>query len=154
MPDEIEPLIEESIDIQAPPAKVWALVSDPERMARWSPQVVKTIVRGRPLGVGTTMININRAGLRIWPTTSTIVRFSEPVEWAQRMRENRTVWSFTLEPTSSGTKLIQRRETPNGVLPAATALMKLFFGGLGNFQGELRRGMQETLRTIKSAAES
>lgn len=154
MPDEIETLIEESIEIDAPPEKVWALVSDPARMSAWSPAVLKTFVRGRPLGVGTVMININRVGLRVWPTTSTIVRFSEPAEWAQRMRENRTVWSFTLEPSATGTTLTQRRETPNGVLPAATTLMKIFFGGLGSFQGQLRTGMQQTLQAIKAAAES
>lgn len=154
MSDEIEPLIEETIEIAAPREKVWALISDPERMSAWSPAVVKTFVRGRPLGVGTVMVNINRVGLRVWPTTSTIVRFSEPAEWAQRMRENRTVWSFTLEPNGAGTTLTQRREAPNGVQPAANALMKIFFGGVDNFQSQLRTGMQQTLRAIKVAAES
>ena len=38
--------IEASIEIAAPPAAVWELVSDLRNMPRWSPQCRKTIVRG------------------------------------------------------------------------------------------------------------
>ena len=35
----IKTLIEGSVEIAAPPATVWALVSDLRRMPEWSPQV-------------------------------------------------------------------------------------------------------------------
>ena len=44
--DPVRALLEESIEVQAPPAKVWSLLTDLPRMAAWSPQVVKTVVRG------------------------------------------------------------------------------------------------------------
>src|SRR3546814_9738305 len=58
----VEALIEESIEVNAEPGTVWALVTDLPRMAKWSPQVAKTVVRGGPVGLGTTAININRRG--------------------------------------------------------------------------------------------
>ena len=46
MPTQIEPLLEETIEVDASPARVWSLVSDLRRMANWSTQVKKTFVRG------------------------------------------------------------------------------------------------------------
>ncbi len=54
--------IEASIEIAAPPAKVWGLVSDLTNMPRWSPQCRKTIVRGGAMQQGAKLININRRG--------------------------------------------------------------------------------------------
>ena len=61
--------LEESIEVAAPPAKVWSLLTDLPRMASWSPQVVKTLVR-RPVRLGTRSFNLNRRGLLFWPTRS------------------------------------------------------------------------------------
>ena len=41
-----EPLIESTVEIDAPPSVVWPLVSDLVGMSQRSPQVVKTHVRG------------------------------------------------------------------------------------------------------------
>src|SRR3546814_3883630 len=77
----VEALIEESIEVNAEPGTVWALVTDLPRMAKWSPQVAKTVVRGGPVGLGTTAININRRGPLVWPTRSKVVRFDKDREF-------------------------------------------------------------------------
>ena len=41
---DVEPLIEESVEVAADPARVWSLVSDLPRLAEWSPQVVRSFV--------------------------------------------------------------------------------------------------------------
>jgi len=41
--------LQESVEIAASPERVWSLVTDLPRMASWSPQVVKTFVRGAPV---------------------------------------------------------------------------------------------------------
>ena len=46
MPETYEKLLEDSVEIAASPAEVWALVTDIPRMAKWSPQVVKSTVKG------------------------------------------------------------------------------------------------------------
>jgi uncharacterized protein YndB with AHSA1/START domain len=153
--DVLEPLLEESVEISAPPVEVWALVSDLRRMASWSPQVVRTFVRGRPVQLGTRTVNVNRRGLLVWPTQAKVVRFEPHREIALRIKENWTIWSFTLEPTESGgTRLVQRREAPDGVSAVSVRLTNTALGGVPSFQAELREGMRQTLAAIKADAES
>ena len=68
--------LEQSIEIDAPPAQVWALVSDVTRMAAWSPQVVRSTVKGGVVQQGATFKNLNRQGLLFWPTNAKIGRAS------------------------------------------------------------------------------
>ena len=150
----IEPLIEETIEVAAAPEKVWSLVTDLPRMASWSPQVAKTIVRGGEVRLGTRTININRDGLLVWPTRSKVIRFDPHREFAFRIKDNKTIWSFTLEPTESGTRVIQRRETPDGISDVSLKLTNRFMGGTPKFQAELRKGMQQTLERLKADAEA
>jgi len=147
--------LEATIEIDAPPAQVWALVSDPARMSAFSPQVVKTLVRGRgPVVEGTTFFNLNHRGPVFWPTQAEVVRCEPHREFAFRVKENYTIWSFTLEPTASGgTLLTQRRETPRGISSISLTLTKVVLGGVPKFTDELEAGMHATLAKIKAAAE-
>lgn len=145
--------IEQSIDIEASPDAVWALVSDLPRIAHWSPQVVKSFVRGGPLGHGTQLVNINRKGFLVWPTRSKVVRWEPGVEVAWKILENTSTWSFTLEPTATGTRLVQRRDAPDGLSEMSISLTDRFMGGQPSFQAELQAGMRQTLARIKAEAE-
>ena len=147
--------LEATIEIDAPPAQVWALISDPRRMSAFSPQVVKTVVRGGgPVTKGTKFFNINHRGPLLWPTQAMVVRCEPHTEFAFRVKENYTIWSFTLEPTGSGgTMVTQRRETPKGISNLSLRLTKVALGGVPKFTGELQEGMHETLTKIKKAAE-
>lgn len=154
MTDLVAPLLEESIDIDAPPVRVWSLVSDLGRMSKWSPQVVKTVVRGRPLQLGTTMVNVNRRGPLVWPTRAKVVRFEPHREIAFRIKDNRTIWSFSLADNGAGgTTLTQRREAPDGISSISRKLTDSLLGGVAEFQVELGIGMRETLVKIKADAE-
>lgn len=154
MTDLVAPLLEESITIDATPERVWSLVSDLGRMSRWSPQVVKTIVRGRPIRLGTKMINLNRRGPLVWPTQSKVVRFEPQQEIAFRVKDNFTIWSLTLTSDGAGgTILTQRREAPDGISPISRTLTDKMLGGVASFQTELGVGMRETLAKIKVDAE-
>ena len=145
--------LEASIDVAAPPAKVWSLLTDLPRMASWSPQVVKTVVRG-PVQLGTRSYNLNRRGPLFWPTRSKVVRFEPHREFAFRVKDNLTVWSFTLEPTDAGTRVTQRRETPDGISDISLRLTKVALGGQETFTGEMREGMRQTLERMKADAEA
>jgi hypothetical protein len=151
---QVEALLEESIDVEATPERVWSLVTDLPRMARWSPQVVRTVVRGDgPVRLGTRALNLNRKGLLMWPTRSKVVRFEPHRDFAIRIKDNHTVWSFALEPTAGGTRLVQRREAPDGTSAISDTLVRRVLGGQADFQAELRKGMRRTLRGIKADAE-
>ena len=152
--NQVEALIEESIEVDATPATVWKLVTDLPRMAAWSPQVVRTVVRGGPVGLGTRTVNVNRRGPLVWPTRSKVVRFEPHRDFAFRIKDNNTIWSFTLEPTASGTRVVQRREAPDGTTKISDTLIRRVMGGQESFQGELRTGMRQTLRRLKVDAEA
>ena len=145
--------IEASTEIDAAPAQVWALVSDLRNMARWSPQCVKTFVRGGEVAQGSRMVNINRRGLLFWPTQSKVVRFTPEKEIAFRVKENWTIWSYTLEPTATGTRLTGKREAPDGISDLSVRLTKSVLGGSETFTSELAAGIAETLSKIKADAE-
>ena len=148
--------IEATIEIAAPPATVWALVSDLRNMPRWSPQTARSLRRrGEGNGLGTHFFNINRKGLLVWPTRSKVVRFEEGTEIAWRVKENFTIWSIRLEPTSDGgTRVVQTREAPDGISDVSVNLTKAVFGGVPRFNETLQHDMLQTLIRIKAAAEA
>ena len=150
---EYESLLEESIEVAAPPAKVWSLVTDLPRMSSWSPQVLRTIVRGGPVQLGTRAFNINHRGPLVWPTRTKVVAFEPHREFAFRIKENWTVWSFSLEPAGSGTRVTQRRRAPEGVSGVSRGLTRIALGGQQVFTDELRAGMRQTLERVKAEAE-
>lgn len=156
--------IEVAIEIAAPPAVVWGLVSDLTNMPRWSPQCRKVFVLGSstgskgskrgPLGKGTKMLNINRRGLLFWPTQSMVTEVVPEQRIAFRVKENWTIWSFELSPTADGgTRVVQRREAPKGISDVSVGLTKTVLGGVDNFVAELEQGMRQTLGRIKDEAE-
>ena len=149
----IEALLEETVEIEAEPARVWSLVSDVARMSSWSPQVMRSFVKGRPVQRGTTFVNLNRRGALVWPTQAKVVRFQPHREFAFRIKENWTIWSFTLEPSAAGTRLTQRREAPDGISGLSQRLTRIALGGQQTFTTELRAGMRQTLERVKAEAE-
>jgi uncharacterized protein YndB with AHSA1/START domain len=151
---EYEPLLEETIDVAAPPAKVWSLLTDLPRMSQWSPQVVRTIVRGGPVQLGTRAFNINHRGPLVWPTRTKVVAFEPHREFAFRVKENQTIWSFTLEPTEAGTRVTQRRSAPDGISDISLKLTRIALGGQQTFTRELKAGMRQTLERVKAESEA
>lgn len=147
-----------TIEIAAPPAAVWAQVSDLRNMAQWSPQTAKSFLRGGN-GLGAKFLNVNRKGALVWPTRSTVVRFQEPVagsggEIAWRVKDNYTVWSLTLTPNADGgTTLTSTREAPDGISDISVKLTNVALGGVPKFTDRLRSDMGVTLARIKASVE-
>ena len=156
MPASVVPLLEDSIDLDASPTRVWEIVSDVRRMPEWSPQVVSTRLRAGfdAVALGAEFTNRNQHGELEWTTHATVVRFERERELAFRVEENWAVWSFRLEATATGTRLTQRRETPDGVSQLSLELTDGFMGGQEAFTNSLRAGMRQTLERIKTAAEA
>lgn len=146
-------LIEGRVEIAAPPAKVWALVSDLRRMGEWSPQCTRMLVLGREIKLGTRTLNLNRHGKYRWPTTAKVVAFEPNKKLAFRIVENRSVWTYDLEETPTGTLLTESRTTPRGVAKASNLAVDKALGGTEEFEAGLGDGINETLSRIKAAAE-
>ena len=146
------PLLQAEIDIDAPVSKVWSLVSDLSLMPQWSPQcrVMKAL---GPVRQGGTTINLNRRGRLYWPTTSVITEVIPEKKLAFRVPINKTIWSYELEPTESGTRLVESRHAENGTTAFSNMSINAMMGGVPSFERELVDGMNATLSRIKAAAE-
>lgn len=145
--------ISASVEIAAPPAAVWAQVSDLRNMSRWSPQTAKSFLRGEN-GLGAKFLNVNRLGPLVWPTRSKVVRFEPEREIAWRVKDNYTVWSLRLEPNADGgTTLTSTREAPDGISDVSVGLTKVAFGGVPKFTDRLHADMRVTLTRIKASVE-
>ncbi len=150
-----EPIIEDSIDVDATPEAVWSVISDLARMGEWSPQCKKMIVFGGEVKKGARTLNVNRRGPLVWPTSAKVVTFEPNREIAFRIAENHTVWSYKIDATDAGTRVTERRTAEGGKTTAVSVfLIDKMFGGNDSFEDELREGIRETLGKIKRAAES
>ena len=146
------PLLQAKIDIDAPVAKVWALISDVSLMPQWSPQCRLMRALG-PVRQGTMTINVNRRNRLFWPTTSVLTEVIPEKKLAFRVPINRTIWSYELEPTETGTRLTETRHAENGVTAFSNMSVNALMGGVPSFERELVNGMNATLSRIKAAAE-
>jgi uncharacterized protein YndB with AHSA1/START domain len=145
--------LEADIEIEAPPERVWTVVSDLARMGKWSPECRKVIVLGTPRE-GTHLVGFNRRRWVLWPTNSRIVRYEPGRAIAWKVFSNRSTWTYELEPIEGGTRLIERRDMPpQGVAPVMGLLAKVFLGGVESHDAELHEGMHATLDRIKSEVE-
>ena len=149
------PQLGASIKIDAPPALVWALVSDVRRMAEWSPQVSSVRLKGEGGSVlGARFTNLNKQGELQWVTHGEVVRFEPDREVAFRIEENWVIWSLRLTPAGDGTRLAQRRETPDGISALAREFADEHLGGQSAFTALMQEGMTQTLAAIKATAEA
>lgn len=142
-----------SIEIDAPPSAVWTVVSDLKRMGEWSPQCRRMIVRGGEVREGTTTLNINRQGMLFWPTRSKVKELVPNERLSFRVLENGTIWTFELEETERGTKLLESRTAPHGVKKVSNVLTQRVLGGTDEFERNLETGILQTLQRIKAEVE-
>ena len=152
-----ETVLECSVEIDAPAEAVWDLVGDVRRIPEFSPYVLSTRLRAGfdHIAVGTEFTNLNRMGDVEWTTHGEVVRFEPGAAIAFKIAENWVVWSFQLATVESGaTRLVQRRETPDGISPFSLQATEASLGGQERFTQALRDGMRETLDRMKALAES
>lgn len=145
--------ISASVDIAAPPERVWAVVGDVTRMPEWSPELRRLLVLGRgPVQAGSTLLGLNRRGWAAWPTSSTVTRLEPGRAVAWRTRESGATWTYELEDTGGGTRLTGRRDLPR--FTPLTTLLGPVIGGAAGHDRELAQGIRTTLERIKESVET
>jgi uncharacterized membrane protein len=145
--------ISASVEVDASPDAVWAVVSDVTRMPEFSPELRKLFVVGsKEPRVGMNLVGINRRGYVVWPTTSKVVRFEPGRAVAWKTRESGATWTYELEPTEHGTRVTGRRDLP--AFTFGTTLMGPVIGGAEGHDQELADGIRSTLERIKATVES
>lgn len=158
MPDRL-PHDSVSINIAAPPKRVYELVSDITRMGEWSPECRSCSWTGGATGpaVGAKFRARNKG--RRGPSW-----FNKPVvtaaEEGREFAFNRSgfaigsyTWRYVFEPTATGTRLTESYDAERPV-PKAMSKFTEIWTGSNDRDAELREGMKTTLERIKAAAES
>ena len=148
--------IEESIDIDAPPERLYDMVSDLSRMGEWSPENLGGKWLGGASGPaeGARFKARNRNGWRRWSTKVRIVTANPPKEvgWeSSAFGLKVALWRYRFEPNGKGGTTVtestedQRGAFMNTVAPIAT--------GVKDRPDANRHNMRATLEQLKKAAE-
>ena len=149
--------IEESIDIEAPPERLYDMVSDLSRMGEWSPENQGGKWAGGATGAaeGARFKARNSTGKRSWSSVATIVTANRPKEVAwesSALGLKIALWRYRFEPNGrGGTTVVESTEDRRGRLMH-------FIGrtatGVADRETENKKNMRATLEQLKAAAES
>jgi len=148
-----------TVDIDAPPERVYDLVADIGRMGEWSPECVRCSWAKGSSGaeVGARFKARNKGGRGpAWFNTPTVTV-------AERGREfafNRSgpgigsyTWRYHFEPTPTGTRLTESYDAER-LLGSAMNWLTMKWTGSDDRDEDLHRGMTTTLARLKAAAEA
>ena len=148
---------ERSIDIAAPPERVWGLVADVGRMGEWSPHTVHAewvdADRGGGPVVGRRFRGTNQLPIvRQWTSTATVTACDPGRRFAFAVGKNpddpNTLWSYDFAPSRAGTRV-----TESWQMRREPAIVLLYYRLIGQ-RDRLALGVEETLRRLKAAAEA
>lgn len=146
---------EASIDIAAPPEVVYDLIADVTRMGDWSPECYRCewLDGATEAAPGVRFRGHNRLGRLRWERTAVVNTAERGREFAfatvnDRAGREETRWRYAFRPSSAGTRLTESFEFQ--WCSVANRLAEAFLP-----RGrQVNRGIEETLRRIKRAAEA
>ena len=134
-------------------------VSDIAAMKRRSPELVMMRLFGNAK-VGARGLNVNRRKGFFWPTTTRITRWKPPTldagsgALAFYVWPTDVEWSYELEPTATGTRLVERRTALEDPSLPIRLTARWALGGAASHEVELMDGMNTTLAAIKAEVEA
>jgi uncharacterized protein YndB with AHSA1/START domain len=164
---------EASLHIDAPPERVWRMVTDVTRMGEWSPVTYKCewLDGATAPDVGARFKGYNQMPPARWWTVCEItasvpgkvfefrtVDVSMPFALGAKRNTEMTRWRYTFEPDGIGTKVTESYEvayTPP-LLSIPERIARAIPGGAGvvdRRRAKTTEGMQRTLERLKEAAE-
>jgi len=147
---------EVTVQVAAPPERLWALLSDVTNAGRWSPECTGCEWEGdgphAPV-VGAEFKGHNRHGFMRWTTHCVVVAAEEPSHFAFQVKESGMRWGYRFEPDGEGgTRLTEYRDKTRKISLPVRMVQKS--GILGrDREGLMVEGMRETLERVKAAAE-
>jgi uncharacterized protein YndB with AHSA1/START domain len=141
-----------TIQIQAPPDTVYAMITDVARMGEWSPECVKAEwVEGEGPQVGARFRGHNKLNWLIrWSTTPTVKVADRGKEFTfetGKPGKEDTRWTYQFAPKDGGTELSESFEALR-----YSAFFKIVDPPRRRTR-QLQQGIEATLQRIKQAAE-
>ena len=146
-----------TIHVEAPPEKVYDLVTDVTRMGEWSPETHTCVWLDGATGptVGARFKGSNRNGFARWSTKPRVVAADEAREFAftvDFVGKDTTKWTYRFEPDDEGTKLTESFEMMRD-MPFFVQAFEKYMMRVKDRRAELITGMEHTLGRIKAAVE-
>ncbi len=156
----MQELTSDSVDIiiGAAPETVYALITDIDKMADFSPELVSSRWLDGATGpaVGARFEAVNQLpSSRPWKNRPVVVTFDPPREFAISRTEpfaGTVVWRYQLQPVEGGTRLVESYEVTRPVTRVGWFIIEQLFHGWDR-RSALRAGMNQTLNRLKEAAE-
>ncbi|MGH9184504.1 MAG: SRPBCC family protein [Acidimicrobiales bacterium] len=143
-----------STHIDAPPGRVWDLVTDVTRMGEWSPECTGCEWNDDAGGptVGARFKGHNRHGLVRWTTRCEVSVADAPSHFAFDVEQSGARWGYRFEADDGGTRLTEYREQRR---PKRWWVRPVYAFRLLGWDREriVVDGMQQTVDRIKAAAE-
>jgi uncharacterized protein YndB with AHSA1/START domain len=142
------------ITIDAPPAAVWAVITDTKALARVSPELMAmTPLRRGGFRVGQQYVGWNRRKAVVWPTRNVVAAYEPERLLAWDTKTSGARWIYELSPSGTGTLLTQRRPVPEKLTLLSRIAAPLALGGAESHADELEAGMRTGLARIKALVE-
>jgi uncharacterized protein YndB with AHSA1/START domain len=146
-----------TLHIDAPPERVWELVTDVTRIGEFSPETFEAEWLDGASGPAEGArfrghVRRNGHAFMVYWTTCTVSVAEAPRRFAFWVGPPDTpwnTWSYELEPSGGGTDVTESFQL------SALAALRLYWALLGWSRGRTnRRGMQATLERLKAVAEA
>lgn len=149
---------EVSIEIEAAPDAVYALISDITRMGEWSPECIRCTwtkgAAGPAAGARFKAVNKGARG-PAWYNTPRVTVADPGREFAFNRKGpgiGSYTWRYVLEPTVSGTRVTESFDAERPLGSVMTWITEKWVGSQDR-DADLHQGMTTTLARLKAAAE-
>ena len=155
MPTEPSP-DEVSIHIEAPPDRVYEIVTDIANMGRLSPECTggRWLDGATGPAVGARFKGSNKRGFARWSTTNKVVEADAGRRFSFETQQSAARWTYRLQPDGAGTLVTESREMYKERPLVAKVFAGLLLGGVDDHDDEVRNGMRQTLERLKAVAET
>jgi uncharacterized protein YndB with AHSA1/START domain len=144
--------VQRSVEIKAPPEKVWPWLTEPEKIMKWFTLLRKFEYTGEQRsGVGTTFYYEEKSGGQLLKMNYKIIEWEENSKIAfgvisGSLKKDDQVWSIERTPTGSRFTMFEDLEMPMGIIGK-------FIGALFG-QMMIGKNMEKILANLKLLAEA
>jgi dimethylaniline monooxygenase (N-oxide forming) len=146
-----------TVRIEAPPERIYAIVTDIAQMGRLSPECTggKWLDGATGPAVGARFKGRNKRGLARWSTTNKVIEAEAPRVFSFETLQSGYAWTYLLESDGPSATFVTESRAPFRKRPlVAKVFTQVLLGGEDGHTDELRDGMRQTLERVKALAES
>src|SRR5688572_5931540 len=133
------PRDEVSLHIEAPPERVYEIVTDIAQLGRLSPECTggRWLRGGTGPAVGARLKGANKRGFARWSTTNEVVAAGPGRVFSFETQQRAARWTYRMEPEGTGTLVTETRELYKERPKVAVLFTKLLLGGEEGHEDEL-----------------